>query len=544
MSDAAPIGNESPAVDADLHTTAGRLADLHLRNEEAVHAGSARAVQKQHAKGKLTARERIDLLMDEGSFIELDELARHRSTSFGQDKNRPYGDGVVTGYGTVDGRPVCVFSQDFTVFGGSLGEVFGEKIVKVMDLAAKIGAPVVGINDSGGARIQEGVVALGLYAEIFRRNVHASGVIPQISLVMGPCAGGAVYSPAITDFTIMVDQTSHMFVTGPDVIKTVTGEDVGMEELGGARSHNTRSGVAHYMASDEEDAISYAKELLSYLPSNNMDEPVVFDAEPDLAISDYDRELDTLLPDSANMPYDMHTVIEHILDDAEFLETSALFAPNILTGFGRVEGYPVGVVANQPMQLAGTLDINSSEKAARFVRTCDAFNVPVLTFVDVPGFLPGTDQEWGGIIRRGAKLLFAYAEATVPLVTVITRKAYGGAYDVMGSKHLGADMNLAWPTAQIAVMGAQGAANILHRKQIKAVAEANPQDPGAVEAKRQELITQYEDALANPYLAAERGYVDSVIPPSYTRSYVVRALRTLRTKRETLPPKKHGNIPL
>ncbi len=544
MSDAAPIGKESPAVDVDLHTTAGRLADLHLRNEEAVHAGSARAVQKQHAKGKLTARERIDLLMDEGSFIELDELARHRSTSFGQDKNRPYGDGVVTGYGTVDGRPVCVFSQDFTVFGGSLGEVFGEKIVKVMDLAAKIGAPVVGINDSGGARIQEGVVALGLYAEIFRRNVHASGVIPQISLVMGPCAGGAVYSPAITDFTIMVDQTSHMFVTGPDVIKTVTGEDVGMEELGGARSHNTRSGVAHYMASDEEDAISYAKELLSYLPSNNMDEPVVFDAEPDLAISDYDRELDTLIPDSANMPYDMHTVIEHILDDAEFLETSALFAPNILTGFGRVEGYPVGVVANQPMQLAGTLDINSSEKAARFVRTCDAFNVPVLTFVDVPGFLPGTDQEWGGIIRRGAKLLFAYAEATVPLVTVITRKAYGGAYDVMGSKHLGADMNLAWPTAQIAVMGAQGAANILYRKQIKAVAEANPEDPGAVEAKRQELITQYEDALANPYLAAERGYVDSVIPPSYTRSYVVRALRTLRTKRETLPPKKHGNIPL
>ncbi|MEO8749648.1 MAG: acyl-CoA carboxylase subunit beta [Allobranchiibius sp.] len=544
-SDQAVDGAAEPATqDPDLSTTAGKLADLKRRVAEVAHAGKAGAVEKQHAKGKLTARERIDLLMDEGSFIELDELARHRSTSFGQDKNRPYGDGVVTGYGTVDGRPVCVFSQDFTVFGGSLGEVFGEKIVKVMDLAAKIGAPVVGINDSGGARIQEGVVALGLYAEIFRRNVHASGVIPQISLVMGPCAGGAVYSPAITDFTIMVDQTSHMFVTGPDVIKTVTGEDVGMEELGGARSHNTRSGVAHYMASDEEDAISYAKELLSYLPSNNMDEPVVFDAEPDLAISDYDRELDTLIPDSANMPYDMHTVIEHILDDAEFLETSALFAPNILTGFGRVEGYPVGVVANQPMQLAGTLDINSSEKAARFVRTCDAFNVPVLTFVDVPGFLPGTDQEWGGIIRRGAKLLFAYAEATVPLVTVITRKAYGGAYDVMGSKHLGADMNLAWPTAQIAVMGAQGAANILYRKQIKAVAEANPEDPGAVEAKRQELITQYEDALANPYLAAERGYVDSVIPPSYTRSYVVRALRTLRTKRETLPPKKHGNIPL
>ena len=544
MTDGARVRETSQHDQPDLHTTAGRLADLHLRNDEAVHAGSARAVEKQHAKGKLTARERIDLLMDEGSFIELDELARHRSTSFGQEKNRPYGDGVVTGHGTVDGRPVCVFSQDFTVFGGSLGEVFGEKIVKVMDLAAKIGCPVVGINDSGGARIQEGVVALGLYAEIFRRNVHSSGVIPQISLVMGPCAGGAVYSPAITDFTVMVDQTSHMFVTGPDVIKTVTGEDVGMEELGGARSHNTRSGVAHYMASDEEDAVSYVKELLSFLPSNNMDEPVVFDATPDVTVDDFDRELDTLIPDSANMPYDMHTVIEHVLDDGEFLETSALFAPNILTGFGRVEGHPVGVVANQPLQLAGTLDINSSEKAARFVRTCDAFNVPVLTFVDVPGFLPGTDQEWGGIIRRGAKLLYAYAEATVPLVTVITRKAYGGAYDVMGSKHLGADVNLAWPTAQIAVMGAQGAANILYRKQIKAASEANPDDPDAVEATRQELIQQYEDALANPYLAAERGYVDSVIPPSYTRSYVIRALRTLRTKRETLPPKKHGNIPL
>ncbi|UIJ34663.1 acyl-CoA carboxylase subunit beta [Allobranchiibius sp. GilTou73] len=544
MTDGASVRETSQHDQPDLHTTAGRLADLYQRNDEAVHAGSARAVEKQHAKGKLTARERIELLMDEGSFIELDELARHRSTSFGQEKNRPYGDGVVTGHGTVDGRPVCVFSQDFTVFGGSLGEVFGEKIVKVMDLAAKIGCPVVGINDSGGARIQEGVVALGLYAEIFRRNVHSSGVVPQISLVMGPCAGGAVYSPAITDFTVMVDQTSHMFVTGPDVIKTVTGEDVGMEELGGARSHNTRSGVAHYMASDEEDAISYVKELLSFLPSNNMDEPVVFDATPDLEIDDFDRELDTLIPDSANMPYDIHTVIEHVLDDGEFLETSALFAPNILTGFGRVEGHPVGVVANQPLQLAGTLDINSSEKAARFVRTCDAFNVPVLTFVDVPGFLPGTDQEWGGIIRRGAKLLYAYAEATVPLVTVITRKAYGGAYDVMGSKHLGADVNLAWPTAQIAVMGAQGAANILYRKQIKAASEANPDDPAAVEATRQELIQQYEDALANPYLAAERGYVDSVIPPSYTRSYVTRALRTLRTKRETLPPKKHGNIPL
>ncbi|KNX37782.1 acyl-CoA carboxylase subunit beta [Luteipulveratus halotolerans] len=533
-----------PSDEPDLRTTAGRLADLHLRNDEAVHAGSARAVEKQHAKGKQTARERIEMLLDEGSFIEMDELARHRSTNFGQDAHRPYGDGVVTGYGTVDGRTVCVFSQDFTVFGGSLGEVFGEKIVKVMDLAAKIGCPVVGINDSGGARIQEGVVALGLYAEIFRRNVHASGVVPQISLVMGPCAGGAVYSPAITDFTVMVDQTSHMFITGPDVIKTVTGEDVAFEDLGGARAHNTKSGVAHYMASDETDAIDYVKELLAYLPSNNMDEPVVHDTEVDLEVTDVDRELDTLVPDSPNMPYDIKTAIDHVLDDGEFLETQELFAPNIVTGFGRVEGRPVGVVANQPMQLAGTLDINASEKAARFVRTCDAFNIPVLTFVDVPGFLPGTDQEWGGIIRRGAKLLYAYAEATVPLVTIITRKAYGGAYDVMGSKHLGADINLAWPTAQIAVMGAQGAANILYRKQIAAVSEETGGDTDAVEAKRQELIQQYEDALANPYIAAERGYVDSVIPPSYTRTYVIKALRALRTKRETLPPRKHGNIPL
>ncbi|MDE9367010.1 acyl-CoA carboxylase subunit beta [Luteipulveratus sp. YIM 133132] len=540
MSNAALPSDDAP----DLRTTAGRLADLHQRNDEAVHAGSARAVEKQHAKGKQTARERIELLLDEGSFVEMDELARHRSTNFGQESHRPYGDGVVTGYGTVDGRTVCVFSQDFTVFGGSLGEVFGEKIVKVMDLAAKIGCPVVGINDSGGARIQEGVVALGLYAEIFRRNVHASGVVPQISLVMGPCAGGAVYSPAITDFTVMVDQTSHMFITGPDVIKTVTGEDVAFEDLGGARAHSTKSGVAHYMASDEADAIGYVKELLSYLPSNNMDEPVVYDVDVELEITDADRELDTLVPDSPNMPYDIVTAIEHVLDDGEFLQTQELFAPNIVTGFGRVEGRPVGVVANQPMQLAGTLDINASEKAARFVRTCDAFNVPVLTFVDVPGFLPGTDQEWGGIIRRGAKLLYAYAEATVPLVTVITRKAYGGAYDVMGSKHLGADINLAWPTAQIAVMGAQGAANILYRKQIAAVSEETGGDQGAIEARRQELIQQYEDMLANPYIAAERGYVDSVIPPSYTRTYVVKALRALRTKRETLPPRKHGNIPL
>jgi propionyl-CoA carboxylase beta chain len=523
-------------TEPDIHTTAGKLADLRQRIEEAVHAGSARAVEKQHARGKQTARERIDALLDPGSFVELDELARHRSTSFGLAASRPYADGVVTGYGTVDGRQVMVFSQDFTVFGGSLGEVFGEKIVKVMDLAMKTGCPVIGINDSGGARIQEGVVALGLYAEIFFRNTRASGVIPQISLVLGPCAGGAVYSPAITDFTVMVDQTSHMFITGPDVIKTVTGEDIGFEELGGARTHNTRSGNAHYLASDEADAIDWAKALLSYLPSNNLDDPPAFDAPADLTLTDADRALDTLIPDSPSQPYDMHTAVEAVLDDREFFEVQPLFAQNIVVGFGRVEGRSVGVVANQPMHLAGTLDIDASEKAARFVRTCDAFNIPILTFVDVPGFLPGTEQEWGGIIRRGAKLLYAYAEATVPKLTVITRKAYGGAYDVMGSKHLGADLNFAWPTAQIAVMGAQGAVNILYRAELTAA-----DDPAAVRAQK---VTEYEDALANPYIAAERGYVDAVIEPSATRVQVVRGLRALRTKRDTLPPKKHGNIPL
>ncbi|GGJ93115.1 methylmalonyl-CoA carboxyltransferase [Pilimelia anulata] len=520
----------------DIHTTAGKLADLDRRVDEAVHAGSARGVEKQHARGKRTARERIALLLDEDSFVELDELARHRSTNFGLDRTRPYGDGVVTGYGTVDGRQVCVFAQDFTVFGGSLGEVFGEKIVKVMELAMKIGCPVVGINDSGGARIQEGVVSLGLYGDIFFRNVRASGVIPQISLIMGPCAGGAVYSPAVTDFTVMVDGTSHMFITGPDVIKTVTGEDVAMEELGGGRAHNAKSGNAHYLASDEQDAIEYVKALLSYLPSNNMDDPPAYDAPADLALTDADRALDTLIPDSANQPYDIHRVIEAVLDDAGFTEVQALYAQNIVVGFGRVEGRPVGVVANQPMHFAGCLDIAASEKAARFVRTCDAFNIPVLTFVDVPGFLPGTGQEWDGIIRRGAKLIYAYAEATVPKVTVITRKAYGGAYDVMGSKHLGADLNFAWPTAQIAVMGAQGAVNILYRAELAAA-----DDPAAVRAQK---VTEYEDTLANPYIAAERGYVDAVIGPAQTRGQIVRALRTLATKRETLPPKKHGNIPL
>jgi propionyl-CoA carboxylase beta chain len=525
-----------PADHVDSSTTAGKLAELERRREAAAHAGSKGAIQKQHDKGKMTARERILSLLDDGSFVELDELARHRSNQFGLQKKRPFGDGVVTGYGTIDGRPVCVFAQDFTVFGGSLGEVFGEKIVKVMDLAMKTGVPVIGINDSGGARIQEGVVSLGLYGEIFLRNVHASGVIPQISLIMGPCAGGAVYSPAVTDFIVMVDKTSHMFITGPDVIKTVTGEDVEFEELGGARTHNSKSGVAHYMGTDEEDALEYVKGLLSFLPSNNMEMPPAFDVDVDLDINDSDRELDTLIPDSPNQPYDMHTVIEHVLDDEDFLEVQPLFAPNLITGFGRVEGRPVGVIANQPMQFAGTLDIDASEKAARFVRTCDAFNVPVLTFVDVPGFLPGTDQEWNGIIRRGAKLIYAYCEATVPKVTVITRKAYGGAYDVMGSKHLGGDLSLAWPTAQIAVMGAQGAVNILYRKEL-----SHADDP---EAERARLIAEYDETLANPYLAAERGYVDRVIMPSETRQQVILALRALRNKRQTLPPKKHGNIPL
>ncbi|HEX3613487.1 MAG TPA: acyl-CoA carboxylase subunit beta [Sporichthyaceae bacterium] len=528
----------SPPADhgIDIHTTAGKLAELGVRTEEAVHAGSAKAVEKQHAKGKMTARERIAMLLDEDSFVEMDEFARHRSTAFGLEKNRPYGDGVVTGYGTVDGRPVCVFSQDFAIFGGSLGEVYGEKICKVMDLAIKTGCPIIGINEGAGARIQEGVVSLGLYGEIFTRNVHASGVVPQISLIMGTCAGGHVYSPAITDFVVMVDKTSHMFITGPEVIKTVTGEEVSFEDLGGARAHNTKSGNAHYMGADEADALEYVKAILSYLPSNNLSDPPVYGVDTDLGINDEDRALDTIIPDSANTPYDMHSIIEKVLDDGEFVEVQELYAPNIIVGFGRVDGHSVGVVANQPMQFAGCLDINASEKAARFVRTCDAFNVPILTFVDVPGFLPGTSQEWDGIIRRGAKLIYAYCEATVPKVTVITRKAYGGAYDVMGSKHLDADLNFAWPTAQIAVMGAQGAVNILYRKELAET--ANP------EVRRKELVTEYEDTLANPYIAAERGYVDAVIEPSTTRTHVVRALRTLRNKRASLPPRKHGNIPL
>jgi propionyl-CoA carboxylase beta chain len=520
----------------DLHTTAGKIADLERRRLAAVHAGSAAAVDKQHAKGKLTARERVNLLVDEGSFTEFDELARHRAHDFGIAASRPYGDGVITGTGTVDGRPVAVYSEDFTVFGGSLGEVYGEKIVKVMDHAMKVGCPVIGISDGGGARIQEGVAALGLFAEIFFRNTRASGVIPQISLIMGPAAGGAVYSPAITDFTLMVTGTSHMFITGPDVIKAVTGEDVTFEELGGARAHMTRSGVAHYQAADEPDAIEYARLLLSYLPSNNLDDPPALPAAPDYAITPADTRLDTLIPDSPSQPYDIRQVIEAVLDPGTFLEVHEGFARNIVVGLGRVAGAPVGVVANQPLHLAGCLDIDASEKAARFVRTCDAYSLPVLTLVDVPGFLPGVTQEHSGIIRRGAKLLYAYAEATVPKVTVITRKAYGGAYDVMGSKHLGGDINLAWPTAQIAVMGAAAAVSILYRRELAAAP-----DPATL---RKQKTQEYEDTLANPYTAAERGYIDAVIRPAETRTAITRALISLRTKRETLPPKKHGNIPL
>ena len=502
---------------ADLSTTAGKIEDLRDRYYQAVHASGDAAIEKQHAKGKKTARERIELLLDPGSFVEVDEFVRHRSTAFGMEANRPYGDSVVTGFGTIHGRQIALFSQDFTIFGGSLGEAAGN-----------------------GARIQEGVVALGKYGEIFKRNTMASGVIPQISIIMGPAAGGAVYSPALTDFVIMVDKTSNMFVTGPDVIKTVTGEDVGMEELGGARAHNQTSGVAHYLASDEEDALDYARTLLSFLPENNLSESVVYDSSSELEVTESDRKLNTLVPDSPNQPYDMHTVIEHIVDDSHFLEVQPLFAPNILIGFARIDGRSVGIVANQPSAMAGTLNIDAGEKAARFVRFCDAFSIPILTLVDVPGYLPGTDQEWAGVIRRGAKLLYAYAEATVPLVTVITRKAYGGAYIVMGSKQLGADINLAWPTAEIAVMGGQGAVNILFRDKIKE-AEAAGKDIAEVRAQ---LAAEYTYNVASPFLAAERGELDGIIEPALTRVSVIKALRALRTKRANQPPKKHGNIPL
>ncbi|MDA2962401.1 MAG: acyl-CoA carboxylase subunit beta [Actinomycetota bacterium] len=520
----------------DLNTTAGKIQDLRARVEEAIHAGSARAVDKQHAKGKKTARERIEMLVDEGSFTEIDEFARHRSTQFGMEKNRPYGDGVVIGTATVDARPIALYSQDFTIMGGSLGEVHAEKIVKIAAFALKSGIPLIGINDSGGARIQEGVASLSGYGKIFRLNARSSGVIPQISLILGPCAGGSAYSPALTDFIVMVNETSHMFITGPDVIKTVTGEEVDMEALGGARTHNTKTGNSHYLAENEADAIDYVKALLSYLPSNNMDSTPHLPPTQSLDQKASDVLLDTLIPDNTNQPYDMKVLIQALVDESEFLEVHALYAPNIIVGFARIEGESIGIIANQPLQLAGTLDINSSEKAARFLRFCDAFGIPILTLVDVPGFLPGTEQEWDGIIRRGAKLLYAYAEASVPLVTLITRKAYGGAFIVMGSKYLGSDINFAWPSAEIAVMGAAGAVNILYRKEL-----ADTKDPVG---KRADLINEYNESLANPYLASERGTIDTVIEPNQSRAYITKAFRTLKTKRDTLPARKHGNIPL
>jgi propionyl-CoA carboxylase beta chain len=510
------------------------LEELERRRAAALAGGGPETVARQHERGKLTARERIDLLLDEGSFVETDALAVHRAEGFGLEGRRIPGDGVVTGHGTVDGRRVCVFSQDFTVLGGSLGEVFAEKVIKIMDLAVRMGVPVIGLNDSGGARIQEGVVSLGGYGEIFLRNVRASGVVPQISAIMGPCAGGAVYSPAITDFVFMVRDTSHMFVTGPNVIRTVTGEEVTMEELGGAVTHATRSGVAHFASEDERACIEDLKVLLGFLPSNNLEDPPR--SEP---TDDPERlcpELDAMMPAASNVPYDVRDVIAAIVDDADFLEVAAEFAPNIVIGFARLDGRPVGIVANQPQHLAGVLDIDSSTKAARFVRTCDAFNVPIVTLVDVPGFLPGTGQEFDGIIRHGAKLLYAYAEATVPKLTVILRKAYGGAYDVMGSKHVGADLNLAWPMAEIAVMGARGAVSILHRRELDAA-----EDPAALQAEFEE---RYLRDLANPWRAAERGYVDAVVRPSETRRELVRGLRFASTKRQSPPPRKHGNIPL
>ena len=515
--------SENLQQDFDLSTTAGKLADFYARREHSFAPSGEAAIEKQHARGKNTARERIDMLLDEGSFVEFDALARHRTTAFGMEAKKPLGDGLVSGYGTVDGRLVAVYSQDFTVYGGSLSQVNGEKIVKVQKFALK-----------------NGVASLAMFADIFRMNVRASGVVPQISVIMGPCAGGAAYSPALTDYIIMVDKTSHMFITGPDVIKTVTGEDVDMETLGGARQHNAVTGTSTYLAEDEEDAFDFVRELLEFLPSNNLAEPLPLEHDQEPVVTVDDLDLDTLIPDSANQPYDMRAVIESVVDDGHFLEMQALYAPNVMIGYARVEGRTVGIVANQPMQFAGCLDISASEKAARFVRHCDAFNIPILTFVDVPGFLPGTDQEFNGIIRRGAKLLYAYAEATVPLVTVITRKAYGGAYIVMGSKKLGADINLAWPTAQIGVMGAQGAVNILYRRELAALAA----EGGDVEARRAELITKYEEELLNPYQAAELGYIDEVIAPSETRMRIISSLRALHDKRAATPAKKHGNIPL
>ncbi len=511
-----------------------RIAELASRREAAAMGGGPERIERQHKSGKLTARERITMFLDEGTFRETDTFVTHNTTRFGMADKKYPGDGVVTGWGRVDGRVVYVFAQDFTVFGGSLGEEHARKICKVMDLAIQNGAPVIGLNDSGGARIQEGVAALGGYAEIFWRNTVASGVIPQLSLILGPCAGGAVYSPAITDFTIMTEGTSHMFITGPDVIKTVTGEDVSFEDLGGAGTHMAESGVAHLAGQDEEDTIFLAKKLLSYMPQNNMEEP------PRLVPTDdanrADPEIATIVPESPDQPYDVKDVIARVVDQGSFFETQPAYAMNIVTGFARLNGRSVGIVANQPKVLAGVLDIAASVKAGRFVRFCDAFNIPLVTFVDVPGFLPGTDQEWRGIIRQGAKLLYAYSEATVPKLTVILRKAYGGAYDVMCSKHIRADFNVAWPTAEIAVMGPEGAVNILYRRELKEAA-----DPVAERAR---LVAEYRETFANPFIAAEKGYLDDVIEPAETRSRLIDALETLVTKREERPARKHGNIPL
>ena len=513
------------------HPLRERLEELHKRKEEARHAGPARAVQRQHDKGKLLARERIDYLLDPGSFHELDMLARSRAEGA---TDRPYTDGVITGWGTIEGRKVFVFSQDFTVFGGALGEVFAEKIHKVMDMALKVGAPMIGLNDGAGARIQEGVVSLDAYGGIFHRNVWASGVIPQISVVLGPCAGGAVYSPAMTDFIFMVREKSHMFITGPEVVKSVTGEEVTLEELGGAGSHASKSGVATFVADSEEQVLDDVKYLLGFLPQNNLEEAPRVDSgdDPERVCP----ELLDIIPASSNQPYDMKKVIASVVDDGDFFEYFPRWAANICCGFARLDGQAVGIVGNQPMVLAGVLDIESSEKAARFVRTCDAFNIPLLTFVDVPGFLPGVDQEYGGIIRHGAKLLYAYCEATVPRISIITRKAYGGAYVVMDSKSIGSDLCFAWPTAELAVMGPQGAVGIVYKREL----DAAP-DPAA---RRAELVEEYTERFANPYIAAERGYVDDVIDPADTRKMLSRGLSLLRTKKEELPKRKHGNVPL
>ena len=515
-------------------TTDSKILELRRLRAEALQGGGAERIARQHKQGKLTARERIDLLLDENSFNELDAFVTHRETNFGMAERKYLGDGVVTGYGTMDGRLVYVFSQDFTVFGGSLGRAHADKICKLMDMALKNGAPLIGLNDGGGARIQEGVVSLGGYADIFLKNVMASGVIPQISVVMGPCAGGAVYSPALTDFIFMVKDTSYMFVTGPDVVKTVTNEDVTFEELGGALIHNTLSGVSHFAADNEQHCIQAIRQLLSYIPQNNLAEPPY--RKPSDDPLRMEMELDTLVPDNPNRPYDMKDILKRVLDDGEFFELQEHFAQNIIIGYGRLNGRAVGIVAQQPAVLAGVLDINSSDKAARFVRFCDAFNIPLITFEDVPGFLPGLAQEHGGIIRHGAKLLYAYCEATVPKITVITRKAYGGAYDVMNSKHVRGDIVYAWPSAEIAVMGPDGAVNIVFRRELEQAA-----DP--IEKKKQ-LVEEYRNTFANPYVAASYGYVDDVIEPHQTRPKLISALEMLQNKRDSNPPKKHGNIPL